>query len=170
MIKSDKQLTVTRKRLVEFKNAYDQLKAEVLSDPIIRKAQMEALQSQIEVFEKEIQEYESLKTGTIPAIPVSSIRSLPEGLIKTRIARGWSQAVLAEKIGVAEQQVQRDEANNYDKASLSRIAEIADILNLDFHGRFKELTQPDFPFSDEVKALAARASQKVQQSKCLFAF
>lgn len=167
MIKSDKQLTITRRKLAEFQDACDQVKAAVLVNPVIRKARMDALMSQIEIFEKEIHEYESLKASKVSSVSISSIKALPEGLIKTRIIRGWSQAVLAEKLGVAEQQVQRDEMNNYEKASLARIAEIATILDLDFHGCFHELTEPSFDFSPEVRERAGKAEQKVRESKCL---
>ena len=169
MIKNDKQLTVTKKRLAEFQDAFNQVKAEILINPIVKKANMDALSSQIEVFEKEIEEYESLRTGQVSSIPISSVKSFPEALIKTRIARGWSQAILAEKLGVKEQQVQRDEASGYETASFARITEIVSILELDFSGRFEKVTPTTHQFSDRVRKMASIVEREVHQSKRLIA-
>ena len=57
------------------------------------------------------------------------VSSLPETLIKARIARGMSQRELAERIGLKEQQIQRYEATNYSSASLSRIRAVVSGLN-----------------------------------------
>ena len=43
---------------------------------------------------------------------------------------GMTQKELAEKMGVKEQQVQRDEANQYNSAGFHRIAEVADALGI----------------------------------------
>ena len=43
---------------------------------------------------------------------------------------GMTQKELAEKMGVKEQQVQRDEANQYSSAGFRRIAEVAEVLNI----------------------------------------
>ena len=48
-----------------------------------------------------------------------------------REQRGWTQAELARKLGVAEQQVQRDEANRYAGAALARLCTIAEALDID---------------------------------------
>jgi HTH-type transcriptional regulator/antitoxin HigA len=47
-----------------------------------------------------------------------------------RIARGWTQRRLAEALGVAEQQVQRDESTDYRSASLARICDVAAALDV----------------------------------------
>ena len=41
-------------------------------------------------------------------------------LVKARIARGWTQRQLAEALGMADQQIQRYEANDYRSTSLAR--------------------------------------------------
>ncbi len=50
--------------------------------------------------------------------------------MKARIARRWTQRQLADALGVAEQQMQRYEATGYRSASLARISDVADALNL----------------------------------------
>ena len=50
--------------------------------------------------------------------------------IQTRIAAGLSQKELAERLGLKEQQIQRDEATDDASASLTRICEVARSLGL----------------------------------------
>jgi HTH-type transcriptional regulator/antitoxin HigA len=54
-------------------------------------------------------------------IEANSLAGLADALIKSRIARGWTQRRLAETLGVAEQQVQRYESSAYRSASLARL-------------------------------------------------
>jgi HTH-type transcriptional regulator / antitoxin HipB len=51
-------------------------------------------------------------------------------LIRARIALGMTQKELAEKMGVKEQQVQRDETNQYSSAGFQRIAAVTEALNI----------------------------------------
>jgi HTH-type transcriptional regulator/antitoxin HigA len=48
--------------------------------------------------------------------------------VKGRVVRGWTSRQLAEALGVAEQQIQRDESTGYAAASLARLGDIADAL------------------------------------------
>jgi HTH-type transcriptional regulator/antitoxin HigA len=87
------------------------------------------LQITIDSLKKEIEEYDALKQEQTP-IKIASIQELPLALIKARIAMGMTQKELAEKMGVKEQQVQRDEANQYSSAGFQRIAAVAASLNI----------------------------------------
>lgn len=89
-----------------------------------------AAQGQLAELVQQLEEYEALRKGAIPIAPIRSLAELPLALIRARIARGWTQARLAEALNVAEQQVQRDEANAYRGASLERIRKIADVLGV----------------------------------------
>jgi HTH-type transcriptional regulator / antitoxin HipB len=53
-----------------------------------------------------------------------------DAFVKARIARGWTQRKLAEQLGVAEQQVQRYEATGYAAASLARLSDVAQALEM----------------------------------------
>jgi transcriptional regulator with XRE-family HTH domain len=84
---------------------------------------------------------------------LESFDLLPQGLIKARIARGLSQKDLAEKVGLAEQQIQRYEADEYATASFERLKEIISALNI----KVKEeifLTSSSFNESQLFKNLA----------------
>jgi HTH-type transcriptional regulator/antitoxin HigA len=97
-------------------------------------AQSEALQSQISDLEAEVIEYELLKKGHIKFTECSDLSMLPRVLIQSRIAKGMSQKDLADKLQMTTQQVQRYEATNYMGASLSRLIQIAEVLDINIRG------------------------------------
>jgi DNA-binding XRE family transcriptional regulator len=82
----------------------------------------------------EIREYEAVRDGTVDEFFVNSVDELADALVKARISRNWTQQQLAEAIGTSEQMVQKDEAGAYERASLSRLANIADVLGYDLVG------------------------------------
>ena len=55
---------------------------------------------------------------------------LPDLLVKARIVEGLTQRQLAERLGVAEEAVQRDEAGGYARAGLDRLARVAAALGV----------------------------------------
>jgi transcriptional regulator with XRE-family HTH domain len=59
---------------------------------------------------------------------LKSLTELPKALIEARIAAHVTQKALADRLGIAEQQVQRWEANDYAGVSVQRMQEIADAL------------------------------------------
>jgi HTH-type transcriptional regulator/antitoxin HipB len=78
--------------------------------------------------------YEALKAGGGMLVDLGSLQDLGLALIKARIARSWSQQRLAEALNMPKQQVQRYEATEYASASLRRIVEVADTLQVSFTG------------------------------------
>jgi HTH-type transcriptional regulator/antitoxin HigA len=99
------------------------------------------LSGQIGDLRDELGEYERLRHGATTVIEADSLAGLADALIKARIARGWTQRRLAEAFGVAEQQIQRYEASAYRSASLARLCDIADALDVTFTER-AELRDP----------------------------
>ncbi len=89
------------------------------------------LRMQMSDIEKELNEYDRLKDGCVTILEAASLDELGELIIKARIAQNWSQAKLAEDLGMEQQQIQRYERNDWQKASLWRIQEVVDALNLD---------------------------------------
>ncbi len=67
----------------------------------------EAIASQTETFCHEIDHYERLRDGHITSREITSMNELPIALIEARIAVRLTQRQLAERVGVAEQQIQR---------------------------------------------------------------
>jgi len=133
MIKNDRQYRITKTRAEEFEKALLAASgpAEPSSKSLFRKLQKEAIGSQLSDLKTELQEYELLKSGRIRTLEIESLSELPEVLIRARIARGWTQKKLAQKLGLKEQQVQRYEADDYATASVERVKSIAAVLGLE---------------------------------------
>ena len=81
--------------------------------------------------EHEIAEYENLKAGRVLSFLASDLDEFGEVVTKARIAKGWSQADLAEALGTHHQQIQRYERNDWQKINLWRLQEVVEVLGLD---------------------------------------
>ncbi|MDP2778613.1 MAG: helix-turn-helix transcriptional regulator [Anaerolineales bacterium] len=134
MITNERQYKVTKTqyaKLQEGVNEFDLEEAtERIGSKILAKAELDGLNSEIEILETQLQEYESLKSGAITNFQANSLNELPIMLIRARIAQQLSQRELGDLVGLKEQQIQRYEAEKYASASLRRIQEIADALKL----------------------------------------
>ena len=135
MIQNERQYRITKSKLKEFEAAVNELKG--LDQPTTRNEQLrlklhiDALSSQIEEFQEEIAEYETLQQGKLEQLTLESFDELPQALIKARIVRGLTQEKLAEILEVKPQQVQRDEANLYAGASFTKLLAIQKALHLE---------------------------------------
>ncbi len=98
-------------------------------DDILRSVE-NGLRMQISDIEDMIAEYDRLKEGRDWVLKGESLDDLGELIIKARITRGWSQADLARALGMEPQQVQRYERNDWQKISLWRLQEVAEVLGL----------------------------------------
>ena len=130
MIQNEHQYKVTQNKLKYLEQALAELfQIKDALHPRKFSSRKNGLQMMIDSLRKEIEEYDALKQQQIP-IKIASIQELPLALIRARIAMGMTQKELAEKMGVKEQQVQRDEANRYSSAGFQRIAAVAEALNI----------------------------------------
>lgn len=93
-----------------------------------------SLVGQLAELDAQVHEYEELRAGRLTAARVSSLRDLPDALVRARIAAGLSQRELAERLGMKEQQVQRYEADGYVGASLNRLQEVMAALGVELEG------------------------------------
>ena len=135
MIRNERQYRITKTKLNEFQLALVELKKlpepTEINDKLDYQLDLDTLSSQIEEFEEEIAEYESLQRGTVEQLILESFDQLPQALIKARIVRGLTQEKLAEILEVKPQQVQRDEANLYAGASFTKLLAIQKALHLE---------------------------------------
>jgi ribosome-binding protein aMBF1 (putative translation factor) len=155
MIKNEKQYNITKTQAEKFAKALrDTSKGTSVLNihPTLAKAQLEAIKSQYEELQQELREYEELKNGKRKTIRVNSFEYLPVALIQARIARGLTQKDLAQRLGLKEQQIQRYEASSYAKASLTRINQIIDVLDIKI-GSKVDLANGD---ANEIRIRAAR--------------
>ena len=161
MIRNERQYQITlrqRNKLSDALNRIPACPATVTLDPgttdeaskaaFIAEIERSTLLGQINDLNHELREYEALRAGTYTQFKVSSFTELPDALIRARIAKGWTQRDLAERLGMKPQQVQRYEEERYLRASTSRLAEVMEALGIDFeadvqlaehHAPFKQL-------------------------------
>lgn len=118
-----------------------------------------ALRMQISDIEKDLTEYDDLKEGHIPILGAQSFDDLGALLIKGRIARDWSQADLARALDMETQQVQRYERNDWQTASLWRLQEAAEALNLGIEVRARLSDVEEGREEDEWAQVVAEAVQ-----------
>lgn len=133
MIKNEREYRVTRAQAARFEQALTELEragSEEQLHPLLEKAQRDSLQSQMDDLREQMAEYEALRSGARSVISLDSLEELPQALIQARIAAGLSQAQLAEKLGLKEQQVQRYEATDYAGANLERLSQVIHALGL----------------------------------------
>ena len=133
MIKNDRQYRITTAQARKFAVALGEMRASPQPadvHPRLWTAQIDALQSQYDELATDIDEYEALKAHRPSQIEAASLEELPAALIRARIAMDMSQAELARRTGLKEQQIQRYEATNYEAATLNRLSEIARALGV----------------------------------------
>src|SRR5437762_1192893 len=121
MITNEKQYRSARASIERFNEQILDLKA--ANDgvhPALRRAQIAGIESQVAELEELVSDYEALQSGAVTSFEAEGLADLPDILIRARIARGMSQRDLAVFMGVAEQQIQRYEAERYRSASLER--------------------------------------------------
>ena len=136
MITNERQYKITKNQLQSFEQAYAAALATEPApgvQPRIHQAMQEGLASQIEDLREQVRRFEALRAGEVTGIVVTSLLGLLPALIEARIAAGLTQLALAERLGIAEQQVQRYEATTYAGASIERIQAVADAVGLRIH-------------------------------------
>jgi HTH-type transcriptional regulator / antitoxin HipB len=136
MIFNERQYGITQAQLRKFEIALADVATKVssatdLNQQMRYQTHLDALNSQIESLQEELQEYQKLKNGKITKLKFDSLTQLPEALIKARIVRGLTQEQLGEILGLKAQQIQRYEATMYAGASLTKIIAVQKALNIE---------------------------------------
>jgi transcriptional regulator with XRE-family HTH domain len=126
MIRTDKQLKITKEKIAEFEQALTELNAKKESiSPLDFKIEESGLVSMLGQFKAETEEYEMLSDpNTRSTVLRFEIHDFSDMLIKARLVRKMSQSELAKRIGVEPQAIQRYEANGYDGVGFDRLLQI----------------------------------------------
>jgi ribosome-binding protein aMBF1 (putative translation factor) len=127
MIENDLQLRVSKTKLAEFKTTLQTLEQDQLPKKA-KTVRRNATLSLISELEEDIQTFEHLRGSNTEILNIHDLEELPNQLIQARVARGFTQAELAAKLKMKPQQIQRYEASKYASASLSRVLEVARVL------------------------------------------
>ena len=131
MITNEVQRRSTEAHLRQFDDALANLEANHgKKRSKLAQLEIDAVRSQAEDLRNQIDEYDRLRSGAVSTFEAASLEELATMLIQARIARGWSQRDLADALGVAEQQIQRYESTGYRAASLARISDVANAINI----------------------------------------
>jgi len=104
------------------------LKQKKLSEPEIKRL-MDPLRSFHDQLEEEVASYERLLLGEFWELV--NFDGLGRLLIALRIASGVTQRQLAQRLGVHESQVSRDERNEYHGATMERVRRVLDALHVE---------------------------------------
>ena len=131
MITNERQYRITKAALKKFEAsiaAHEVGQPSPDVHPRIYQAMGDALRSEAEVLRCQLQEYDRLRAGRVKQRSLRSLDELPRAIIEARIAAHITQKGLADRLGVAEQQVQRWEATDYAGVSVQRLQQVADAL------------------------------------------
>jgi DNA-binding XRE family transcriptional regulator len=99
------------------------------------KRAMDPLRSFHLQLEEEVEAYERLKRGDLGEL--ENLHGLGRTLVALRIALGLTQRQLAERLGVNESQVSRDERNEYHGVTVERASRILDALGVNLKSAFE---------------------------------
>lgn len=130
MIRSEKEYREAVERLRQDEEVLalqkEKLEGLGLSEVEVRRA-LEPMLSFRAQLEEEVEWYERVRRREFGIIrDLSAVGTL---LIALRIANGLSQRELAEKLGVSEAQVSRDERNEYHGITVDRAQRVLDAMN-----------------------------------------
>jgi len=79
-----------------------------------------------EQLKEEVEAYERLKRGDFGTL--HNLNSIGRWLIGLRIAKGWTQKELADRLGVSQAQVSKDESNEYHGISVAKAQRILEVF------------------------------------------
>ncbi|MEA2162590.1 MAG: hypothetical protein QOK37_717 [Thermoanaerobaculia bacterium] len=102
---------------------------------------------------EEVESYERLRRGDLGEL--SNLHGLGMTLIGLRIALGLTQRRFAEKLGVGETQVSRDERNEYHGITVERASQILDHLGVTMQSKFSEPIPRERPIAEDDEIDAA---------------
>lgn len=129
MIRNELEYRTTKAALEKLQNTLSRIdKATKNLEPWAKDTYSASIEGQVIELQNELHEYETLRAGRIRRPKLDVIERIPEMLVHSRIALGWSQQDLAKRLGVKAQQVQADESCNYSTASLERLRKVAATL------------------------------------------
>jgi HTH-type transcriptional regulator/antitoxin HigA len=138
MIYSDRQYTISRAELSKLQAALlSSVADQNIENEWLRQIEVDALRSQIADIEADLAEYDLLKLGQVTFSGTCALSELPRVLVQARIAKGLSQTDLAERLNMKPQQIQRYEATNYMSASLARLIDVANSLEVKISESFE---------------------------------
>ena len=131
MIRTEQEYQLTLQNLAEqderIKFQAAQLKGMKLTKDGIKRV-LDPVRVFSEQMREEVATYEWLKRGDFDAL--ENLAGMGQMLIALRISKGLTQRELAQRMGVNESQVSRDERNEYHGITLDRAQRILEVLEV----------------------------------------
>jgi len=149
MIRTDAEYQDAVKRLLQDRAVVDLQREKFISLGFSKEEVERALEPSMSFHEQlreEVEVYERMRRGDIT--PIESLADIGRVLIGLRIARGTTQRQLAERMGVSESVVSRDERNDYHGITVDRAQRIIMAL------QGKVRVQAEAPVEDGALAIA----------------
>jgi transcriptional regulator with XRE-family HTH domain len=152
MIRNKREYDEARARLAQAQDQFDAYARELAGEGLSAEEVHRALAPSrvlLRQSEAELTRYERLQGGDLGVFTtvegvIPTAEQFGRLLIGARIARGWSQRKLAQKLGIHESQVSRDENNDYHGVTLARAFQILDALGVEVSVRRPRLqADPD---------------------------
>jgi DNA-directed RNA polymerase specialized sigma subunit len=140
MIRNEKEYREAVERLRQEEGRLGKQEAELKAlglKPSEVKRALDPMRSFHDQLDEEVRSYEKLKRGEFDEM--LNLRGLGHLLVSLRIARGFTQRQLAERLGVHETQVSRDERNEYHGVTLERAARILEAMGVEVRSRVEPL-------------------------------
>jgi HTH-type transcriptional regulator / antitoxin HipB len=130
MIKNEKQYRVSKKTLNDVIEKINKTKTEH-DQNIKHKIFLDSIQGFKEDIEKEIHDYEKLKSNKQTILKERSLSDLPTIIIQYKIANHLTHKEFAKILGLKEQQLQRYEAESFKTVSFQNLIKFLNLIDLD---------------------------------------
>lgn len=140
MIRTDKEYSAMKKRLLQDEKLIQAQKEELkkmgLTEEQIQRV-VEPVISFYQQLKEEVAYYERIKKGELDAI--ENLSGLGRILIGARIALGISQSDLANRLGVSDAQISKDERNEYHGITIEKAQRILEALDIKLISKVESL-------------------------------
>jgi len=134
MITSDKQYKAAEAQLAMLTQSFSSPIKKGTPD-IVAKAGKTQLQELIAEIQRDLEEYDVLKSSKPSDIEIHSLSDLMVVPIRYRIASHMSIEAFSRKVGVSARQIARYETENYQNTNSSTLQKILGVLNIHLDGK-----------------------------------
>ncbi len=132
MIKSERQLSITKKKLEELKENLRHIEKKYAGNKKKIKFFSKGVAEHIELLTKKVVEYDQIRYGAVPEkLHANNLLDIRNQIIRVRIAKGVTQVALATKLGVAQSEISRFERDDYEGYSIKMLERILKALDTD---------------------------------------
>jgi len=130
MIKNEKQYKISKKKLNDLVPKIKELKSDSTLHPLRNELILASYSNLKKDLEKEIREYEKIKSSSSDFNQERDLTELPRLIIEYKISAGLTHKEFSKKLGLKEQQLQRHEAQNFKGVSFRNLIKYLDCIGL----------------------------------------